>query len=97
MRPWTFVTNHAFVLSSIAHNPIITGCELASEIGITERAIRRIIAELEGAGYITKMREGRRLRYEVKQQAALKTAGQKELTVADLLKVLGNRSEIDNR
>ena len=46
MLPWTFVTNHAVVLSLLARNPIITGHELALEVGISERAIRRIISEL---------------------------------------------------
>jgi predicted transcriptional regulator len=93
MRPWTFVTNHAVVLSSIAHNPVITGCELASEIGITERAVRRIIAELENAGYITKQKEGRRVRYEVKQEVDPLQAKRNEISIGELLRVLGNRSQ----
>jgi len=47
MGKWTFITNHAVVLSYLARHPSITARQLATEIGITERAVRTIIADLE--------------------------------------------------
>ena len=88
MSPWTFVTNHAVVLSFIARHPMITGHELALEVGISERAIRRIIVELQDGGYLTKKKKGRRIQYQVKHHIPLRHETQKDKTVGDLLKVL---------
>ena len=88
MSQWTFVTNHAVVLSFIARHPMITGHELALEVGISERAVRRIIAELQDGGYLTKKKKGRRIQYQVKHHIPLRHETQKDKTVGDLLKVL---------
>jgi len=39
--------------------------DVAERVGITERAVQRIVSELESAGYVTRTREGRRNTYEV--------------------------------
>jgi len=88
MSQWTFVTNHAIVLGFIARHPMITGHELALEVGISERAVRRIIAELQDGGYLTKKKKGRRIQYQVKHHIPLRHKTQKDKTVGDLLKAL---------
>jgi DNA-binding transcriptional ArsR family regulator len=62
---WTFLTNHAHVLLSIAGDPEIRIRDVALRVGITERAVQRIVADLEEQGYLTISKEGRRNRYEV--------------------------------
>jgi predicted transcriptional regulator len=52
MAEWTFVTNHAVVLSCVAKNPRITAREMADQIGITERAVRKIVKDLETEGFL---------------------------------------------
>ena len=64
---WGFVTNHAYVLRCLAQEPGLTLREVAGRIGITERAVQRIVAELEEAGYLMRAREGRRNRYLVRE------------------------------
>lgn len=64
---WGFVTNHAYVLRCLARESSLTLREVAERIGITERAVQRIVAELEEAGYLLRSREGRRNRYVVRQ------------------------------
>ena len=59
MAEWHFITNHGAVLLLIAHRRQITAREIAEVLGLTERPVRRIIAELEAAGYLQKMRVGR--------------------------------------
>jgi DNA-binding transcriptional regulator PaaX len=85
---WTFITNHAVVLSSIAHDPIITARMLAETIGITERAVRRIITDLFNSGYIGKTKEGRRVRYTINYKMPLRHRTQKEKAVSELIKLL---------
>src|SRR5256885_14417732 len=60
---WSFLTNHAYVLRTLVSSPSATMREVAERIGITERAVQRIIAELEEAGYLVRERDGRRNRY----------------------------------
>jgi len=77
------------VLSYIARHPRITARDLANSIGITERATRKIIADLLETGYIAKKREGRRNRYRVNPDLALRHPGHAETDVGDLLEALG--------
>ena len=62
---WTFLSNHAHVLLCIAREPEILLRKVADRVGITERAVQRIVADLEQGGYLSRVREGRRNRYEV--------------------------------
>ena len=68
---WSFLTNHAGVLLSIAHDPGIRLREIGETVGITERAAHRIVAELASAGYISRERKGRRNHYTIKAHLPL--------------------------
>ncbi len=90
MAEWTFLTNHhAMVLSYVSVHPRMTALELSSAIGITERATRKIIADLLQAGYITKVLEGRRNRYYINPEKPLRQPGLEETAVGPLLEILG--------
>ena len=65
MPDWSFITNHGAVLLLIAQRRQITAREIAARLGITERPVRRIIADLAAAGYLRKQRLGRVNEYEV--------------------------------
>lgn len=71
MAEWSLFTNHANVLLAITRNPDIRLRELAAEVGISERAVKRIVADLERAGYIQRERHGRRNHYEINTEAAV--------------------------
>ena len=86
-----FLTNHALVLSYIARHPRMTALDLANTVGITERATRKIIADLLAAGYITKKREGRGNRYRINPARPLRQPGSEDTAVGYLLKTLGWR------
>lgn len=88
MAEWTFVTNHAVVLCCVTKNPQITAREMANHICITERAVRKIIKDLELAGFLVKKREGRRVRYTVRPKLALRHPSQRDKSVGELLKLL---------
>lgn len=62
---WTFLSNHSHVLVCIARNPDVRVRDIAERVGITERAVQRIIAELEEAGFVSHRRIGRRNRYTI--------------------------------
>ena len=89
MPGWKFLTNHALVLCLIAQQPRITAREISGAIGITEKATRNIINDLEADEYITKKKEGRRLRYHVDTDMPLRHDLQQDKAIGDLLEVLG--------
>ncbi|MEA2350999.1 MAG: hypothetical protein QOG86_1940 [Thermoleophilaceae bacterium] len=86
---WSFLTNHAQVLLSIARDPTIRLREIGDVVGITERASHRIVGELEDAGYITRRRDGRRNRYAVRPHLPLPDPLARDQKVGDLLKIVG--------
>jgi len=86
---WTFLTNHAHVLVCIAEEPDIRGRDIAAKVGIIERSAQAIIADLVADGYITRIREGRRNRYEVHPDQPLRHPLEHDHTVGELLVTLG--------
>lgn len=84
---WHFLTNHAHVLLCISEDPDITVRELAQNIGITERAVMRIIGELDDAGVIDRTREGRRNHYTIDEDRALRHPVESHCSVGDLIKM----------
>ena len=89
MRQWTFLTNHGLVLIFLANHPEITGRELSLSVGITERAVRRIIDDLVAESYIVKKRVGRRLIYTVNSKLSFRHPSQKDKEIGILLRALG--------
>ena len=89
MAHFTFLTNHALVLNFLSRHPLITAYEISSRIGITERAVRKIIADFNNEGYIVKEKIGRRVRYKINSRMPLQDRTQPGRLVGDLLKALG--------
>jgi predicted ArsR family transcriptional regulator len=89
MPEWTFITKHAVALSLIAKHPRITAREMGIEMGITERATRKLIADLYAAGYIGKKREGRGVKYRIHPDLSLRQDTHREVAIGDMLESLG--------
>lgn len=89
MSEWTFLTNHALVLSYLAKHPSITAREVSLDIGITERAIRKIIADLDEAGYISKRKVGRGTRYKINPDMSLRSNTHDNIAIGNFLEALG--------
>lgn len=92
MPSWSFITNHGAVLIVVSQNPTITAREISHQLGITERAVLRIVAELDDAGYIERIRRGRTNTYRVNQELPLPEPVLKDVAVGDLLDVLRTRA-----
>ena len=69
---WTFLTNHSHVLLCLAQDPESRLRDVAERVGVTERAVQGIVAELEEAGVLTRIRDGRRNRYEFHPEQPLR-------------------------
>ncbi|HEX6231746.1 MAG TPA: helix-turn-helix domain-containing protein [Jiangellaceae bacterium] len=90
---WGFLTNHAQALLCIAHDPGVRLREIATTLGITERAAFGIVTDLVEAGYVIKDKNGRRNRYDVQVDKPLPEALLRQRTVGQLVELLA-RTEL---
>lgn len=84
---WTFLTNHGHVLLCLARCPNIRLRDVAAEVGITERAVQRIVADLSEGGYVSIQKEGRRNVYCVHRNRVLKHPVEAGHPISDLLEL----------
>lgn len=89
MAQWALITNHAAVLLHIARSPRTTAREICNAVGITERAVRKIIADLDSTGYISKKKEGRRILYTINPDIKMRHEALQDVMVGDFLEALG--------
>jgi len=85
---WTFLTNHTHVLLCIHRDPAIRLREVATLVGITERAAQKIVADLAEAGYLAVERVGRRNQYTVRPRQPLRHPLERTHLVGELLELL---------
>ena len=88
MPEFSFLTNHGKTLLLIAHDPRIRMRDIAGLLDITERRTQRIVADLAGAGYIDREREGRRNLYTVSTHLPLGLPTQRDADIGALLAIL---------
>lgn len=82
---WTLFSNHAHVLLSLDKEGGKVLRDVAVEVGITERAVQKIVADLESGGMITRFKEGRCNRYKINRRVKLRHAIESHRSVGDLL------------
>lgn len=82
---WNFFTNHAHVLFYLNSHPNEPLRKVALAVGITERAVQRIVAELEEGGYLVRTKVGRQNKYSIGGDAPLRHPLEAHRSVEDLL------------
>jgi len=82
---WTFLTNHSHVLICLALDPDMLLREVAQRVGITERAVQKIVHELEEGEVLTRTKIGRRNRYTIMEGRSLRHPVEGHRRVRDLL------------
>jgi predicted ArsR family transcriptional regulator len=85
---WTFLTNHAHVLAVLHSDPQLVLRQVAIEVGITERAVQRIVQDLEEGGFIQREKVGRQNRYQVLTGQSLRHPIEAHRKIGDLLKLI---------
>jgi DNA-binding MarR family transcriptional regulator len=85
---WTLLTGHGHVLVEIARNPDARIRDISPVVGLTERTVQAIVADLEAAGYLTRTRTGRRVRYTVNHDSLFRHSAQEGHRVGPLLTLL---------
>jgi DNA-binding MarR family transcriptional regulator len=87
-RTWTLLTGHGHVLVEIARNPGARIRDISPVVGLTERSVQAIVADLEAAGYLTRTRTGRRVVYTVNRDSLFRHAAQEGHRVGPFLDLL---------
>ena len=90
---WTFLTNHSHVLVLLSRNPSLVLREVALQVGITERAVQRIIADLEAGGVIEREKIGRQNHYRIQPDQTLRHPIESHRTIGELLELLNGAEE----
>jgi predicted transcriptional regulator len=82
---WTFLSNHAQVLLCITRDPDMRIRDIAQNVGITERAAARIVSDLVQAGYLDRIKIGRRNHYQLNGEVKMRHAAQAGHQISELL------------
>jgi DNA-binding MarR family transcriptional regulator len=91
---WTFLSNHGHVLVCLARDPDARLRDVAERVGITERAVQRIVGELEEGGVLRRIRQGRRNHYEIERGSHLRHTLEAHTTVGSLLEMVTEGSDL---
>jgi DNA-binding transcriptional regulator PaaX len=62
-------------------------------VGLTERTVQAIVADLEAAGYLTRTRTGRRTRYTVNRDSVFRQPAQEGHRIGPFLNLLAAAGE----
>jgi DNA-binding transcriptional ArsR family regulator len=92
----TLLSEHAQVLLYISNHPESTVCKIAKSLGTSERQLYRWLSELQGAGYLTRVKDGRRNRYLLKADAPIQEGPTGQVTLSEFLALLA-RQAVDER
>jgi predicted ArsR family transcriptional regulator len=85
MSDWTFFSNYGHVLVCLARNNQVRLRDVALEVGITERAVQKIVKDMQEAGFLTVSKQGRRNRYRINRRKSLRHGLESHCNVGKLL------------
>lgn len=92
MGDWTFFSNYGHVLVCLARNSDARLRDVALEVGITERAVQKIVRDLQDAGYLVVTKQGRCNRYRINRRKTLRHDLQSHVTVGKLLRLVAGQA-----
>jgi len=90
---WTFFSNNAHVLVCLTQEPQPTTREMAIRVGITERAVQRIVKKMVDAGVLKVKKEGRRNRYELDLDQQLRHPLESHRTIGEFLQLMNSNKK----
>ena len=85
---WTLLTGHGRVLVEIGRDPSARIRDISAVVGLAERTVQAIVADLEAAGYLTRTRTGRRVVYTVNRDSLFRHSAQDGHRVGPFLDIL---------
>jgi len=89
MSKWTLFSNHGHVLLFLSQDPEVRLRDVAAQVGITERAVQKIVRDLQDGGMLTVTKHGRRNRYRIHMRENLRHELEEHCTVGQLVALIG--------
>ena len=89
---WTYLSNHGHVLVALSRDTEVRLRDVALQVGITERAVQGIVADLVAAGHVVKSKVGRRNSYRVHREARFRHPLESGVGLGDFLDLVNSRS-----
>lgn len=93
---WTYLSNHGHVLVCLAQDSAARLRDVAARVGITERAVQKIVADLEAAEVLQRERTGRRNRYRIFGDRPLRHPVEAHRTVGELLAMVVDQAAFES-
>jgi Mn-dependent DtxR family transcriptional regulator len=93
MGDWNFFSNYVHVLVCLAKNHEVRLRDVAADVGITERAVQKIVRDLQDAGFVTVSKQGRCNRYRINKRKTLRHSLESHCTVGKFLALVLKSSE----
>ena len=88
MGNWTLFSNHGHVLVCLARDSEARLRDVAASVGITERAVQKIVRDLQDGGMVSVTKHGRRNRYRIHKKQSLRHDLEANCTLGDLVKLV---------
>ncbi len=89
MSNWTIFSNHGHVLVCLARDPDARLRDIATNVGITERAVQKIVRDLQQGGMVSISKQGRRNRYRINRNKSLRHELEAHRNLGDLVNLIG--------
>ena len=96
MSNWTLFSNHGHVLFCLSRDTEARLRDVATDVGITERAVQKIVRDLQDGGMISVTKSGRRNRYRIHKKQTLRHQLEASCTIRDLIKVVNKDSKTES-
>jgi len=93
MSNWTLLSNHGHVLICLSRDPEARLRDVAANVGITERAVQKIVRDLQDGGMISVEKSGRRNSYRIHRKQTLRHHLESDCTLKDLIGVINRLPE----
>ncbi len=87
---WTFLTNHSHVLLCLFRQPDLRLKDVAVAVGITERMVQRVVADLLAGGYVEVTKVGRCNQYRLNLDRRLRHPLEMHHTIGEVLSLLSS-------
>lgn len=93
MSNWTLFSNHGHVLFCLARDSEARLRDVATDVGITERAVQKIVRDLQDADMVSVKKHGRRNSYRIHKNTSLRHDLESACTLKDLIKVVNKNAK----
>jgi len=88
MSNWTLFSNHGHVLFCLARDSEARLRDVAADVGITERAVQKIVRDLQDGDMVSVTKKGRRNRYRIHKKQPLRHELEARCTLSGLIGVV---------